>query len=133
MSDSIIPWTVARQAPLSMGFPSKNTGVGCHFLLQGIFPTQGSNWHLLSLLHLQTGSLPLVPPGKPYICSGQKIQRDKKKKIAQLKGLEQKLAVESKSRILNMPSAHETTRGVGKLPKPPLLPDPWTHPYPHSI
>ena len=24
-------------------FPSKNTGVGCHFLLQGIFPTQGSN------------------------------------------------------------------------------------------
>ena len=24
-------------------FPGKNTGVGCHFLLQGIFPTQGSN------------------------------------------------------------------------------------------
>ena len=37
------PWTVAHQAPLSMGFPGKNTGVGCHFLLQGIFPTQGSN------------------------------------------------------------------------------------------
>ena len=28
------PWTVARQLPLSMGFSSKNTGVGCHFLLQ---------------------------------------------------------------------------------------------------
>ena len=27
--------------------PCKNTGVGCHFLLQGIFPTQGSNPHLL--------------------------------------------------------------------------------------
>ena len=27
--------TVAHQAPLSIGFPSKNTGVGCHFLLQG--------------------------------------------------------------------------------------------------
>ena len=27
--------------------PGKNTGVGCHFLLQGIFPTQGSNPHLL--------------------------------------------------------------------------------------
>ena len=26
-----------------MGFPSKNTGVGCHFHLQGIFLTQGSN------------------------------------------------------------------------------------------
>ena len=27
--------------------PGKNTGVGCHALLQGIFPTQGSNWGLL--------------------------------------------------------------------------------------
>ena len=32
-------------------FPSKNTGVGCHFLPQGIFPTQGSNLGLLHLLH----------------------------------------------------------------------------------
>ena len=31
--------------------PSKNTGVGCHFLLQGIFPMQGSNLSLLCLLH----------------------------------------------------------------------------------
>ena len=44
-------WTTARQAPLSMGFPRKNTGVGCHALLQGIFPTQGSNTHLQCLLH----------------------------------------------------------------------------------
>ena len=36
------PWTVAHKAPLSRDFPGKNTGVGCHFLLQGIFPTQGS-------------------------------------------------------------------------------------------
>ena len=28
-------------------FPGKNTGVGCHLLLQEIFPTQGSNPHLL--------------------------------------------------------------------------------------
>ena len=35
--------TVARQAPLAMGFSRKEfSGVGCHFLLQGIFPTQGS-------------------------------------------------------------------------------------------
>ena len=32
-------------------FPGRNTGVGCHSLLQGIFPTQGSNACLLSLLH----------------------------------------------------------------------------------
>ena len=30
---------------------------GCHFLLQGIFPTQGSNPHLLCLLHWQVDSL----------------------------------------------------------------------------
>ena len=32
-------------------FPGKNTGVGCHFFLQGIFPTQGLNLCLLRLLH----------------------------------------------------------------------------------
>ena len=36
--------------------PGKNTGVGCHALLQGIFLTQGSNPHLL---HWQVDSLPL--------------------------------------------------------------------------
>ena len=35
--------------------------------LQGIFLTQGSNWHLLCLLHWQAVSLPLLPPGKPNI------------------------------------------------------------------
>ena len=47
--------------------PGKNTGIGCHALLQGIFPTQGLNSCLLYLLHWQAGSLPLTPPGKPYI------------------------------------------------------------------
>ena len=42
------PWTVACQVPLSLGFSSKNTGVGCHSLLQGIFLTQELN---LGLLH----------------------------------------------------------------------------------
>ena len=45
--------------------PGKNTGVGCHFLLQGIFPTQGLNPGLLHVLHGHLGSLPLVPLGKP--------------------------------------------------------------------
>ena len=47
--------------------PCKNTGAGCHALLQGIFMTEGSNPHLLSLLLWQTGSLLLVPPRKPSI------------------------------------------------------------------
>ena len=33
----VILWTIAHQAPLSWDLPIKNTGVGCHFLLQGIF------------------------------------------------------------------------------------------------
>ena len=44
----------------------KNTGVGCHTLLQGIFLTQGLNPCLLCLLHWQVGCLPLAPPGKPH-------------------------------------------------------------------
>ena len=36
-----------------------NTGVECHFLLQGIFSTQGSSPHHLRLLHGQEESLPL--------------------------------------------------------------------------
>ena len=42
-----VPWTVAHQVPLSMGW-YRNTGTGCHFFLQGIFPTQGLNPHLMS-------------------------------------------------------------------------------------
>ena len=38
-----------------------NTGVGCYFLLQEIFPTQGLNPRLLYLLYWQAGSLPLGP------------------------------------------------------------------------
>ena len=37
-------------------FPGKNTGIACYFLLQGIFPTQGMNLHLLCLLHWQADS-----------------------------------------------------------------------------
>ena len=45
--------------------PDKNTRVGCHVLLQRIFPTQGPKPHLLYLLHWQVRSLPQEPPGKP--------------------------------------------------------------------
>ena len=45
-------------------FQSRTMEWGCHFLLQGIFLTQGSNPCLLRLLHWQADSLQLVPPGK---------------------------------------------------------------------
>ena len=46
-------------------FSGKNTGVGCHFLLQGIFPTQSSHSSLLCLLHWQVDSVPLYHLGSP--------------------------------------------------------------------
>ena len=46
-------------------FQDQNTGAGCHLLLQGIFPTHGSNLYLLHLLHGQAGSLSREPLGKP--------------------------------------------------------------------
>ena len=44
--------------------------MGCHFLLQEIFLSQGSNWHLLCLLHWQVESLPLCKLGS---CSSSHI------------------------------------------------------------
>ena len=48
--------------------PGKNTRVGFHSLLQGIFLTKGLNSDLLCLLQWQVDSLPLSPLGIPYRC-----------------------------------------------------------------
>ena len=54
--------------------PGKNTGVGCHFLLQGVFPTQGSNSCLLCLQHWQVDSSLLSCQGSPVsICNKYQI------------------------------------------------------------
>ena len=60
------PWTVARQAPLSMGFSRQKYWSGLHFLLQGIFLTQGLNPHLLHLLHWWVDSSPLSHLGSSF-------------------------------------------------------------------
>ena len=58
-------------SPVHTSLPVCSTGkdarVDCHALLQGIFPTQGSNPRLICLLALQASSLPLAPPGKPQV------------------------------------------------------------------
>ena len=56
-------WTVANQAPLSMGFSRQEYWSGLPCPPPGDLP----NLCLLHLLHWQAGSLPLVPPGKIYI------------------------------------------------------------------
>ena len=48
-------------------FPDKNIGVGCHFLFQGIFHTQGLNLCLLPLLHFGQILYPLSHLGSPLI------------------------------------------------------------------
>ena len=64
--------TVVQQAPLSMKLSRQEYCSGCHFVFQGIFPTQGWNLHLLHVLHWQVDIfLSSEPPGKPS--SGLKL------------------------------------------------------------
>ena len=58
-------WTVALQAPRPWDSPGKNTGLGCHALFQGIFPTQWLNPCLMSL-ELAGRFFTTALPGKPY-------------------------------------------------------------------
>ena len=68
MSDSLRPQGLYPARLLCpWDSPGKNTGVGCYFLLQGIWMTQGSNLCLLGFLYWEEGSLPLAPPGKSSI------------------------------------------------------------------
>ena len=48
-------------------YSGKNMGVGCHFLLQGMFPAQRQNLRLLCFLHWQVDSLPLSHLGSPAL------------------------------------------------------------------
>ena len=73
MSDYDILWTELARFLYPWDSSGKKTGVGCHFLLQGIFLIQRSNPYLLSLLHWQAGSLPLAPPEKPP-CGGPEVR-----------------------------------------------------------
>ena len=56
------PWTGAQQASPSLGFSGQEHWGGLPFPPPGGLPAP------LSLQHWQAGSLPLVPPGKPFLC-----------------------------------------------------------------
>ena len=58
--------------------PDKNTGAGCHFLFQGVFPTQGLN---LCLLHCQVDSLPLSHLGNPWQNWAESNQAENARKV----------------------------------------------------
>ena len=89
-SDSGMPWTAVCQAPVHGDSPGKNTEVGCHALLQGHFPTQGSNpglphcrWilHHLSLklqsLAVFWNQVYMLLPWAP--CNKGQVEEDRKK------------------------------------------------------
>ena len=60
VSNSLTPHGLwPTRLPCPWNFPGKNTGMGCHFLLQGIL--EGLNLCLMFLLHWQIGSLPAEP------------------------------------------------------------------------
>ena len=61
----IMCYPIAHKGPLSMGLSSQEYSNGLLCLLQGIFPAQGWNPHLLHLIYLRAGSLPLVHLGSP--------------------------------------------------------------------
>ena len=66
---------------------------------------------------------------------GKKIQKKKKKKkgktqLTLLKSKKQKEGSGEKEKGPDVPSAHSSTTGVGRPPKPPPEANPWIHPYP---
>ena len=67
MSDSVTPWTAARQAPLSVGFSRQDYWSGLPFPSPGDLSDPGTEPCLLHFLHQQADSLPLVPPGEPQV------------------------------------------------------------------
>ena len=58
-------WTIALQAPLSMGFSRQEYWSGLLCSPPGDLPTQESSPRLLCILHWQAGLLLLAPLGKP--------------------------------------------------------------------
>ena len=67
------PWTVARQAPLSMGFSRQEYWSGLPRPPSGDLPDPGIE--LACLLHLQVASFPLSSPGKPLSQQHKLIRR----------------------------------------------------------
>ena len=64
MSNSLQPYGLQPARLLCpWDFPGRHTGVNCHFLLQGIIPTQGLNLHLLCLLRCWWIPYPLSHQG----------------------------------------------------------------------
>ena len=67
MSNSVIPWTVAHQPPLSMGFSRQEYWSGLPFSPPGDLPNPGIEPASLASPALAGGFFTTVPPGEPYV------------------------------------------------------------------
>ena len=74
----VTPWTIAHQAPLSVGFPRQEYWSGFPFPPPGDLPDPGLNPSLLCLLHWQADSLSLRHQGSLYILGSGKWFRRRK-------------------------------------------------------
>ena len=84
MSDSMQPHRrQPTRLPRPWDSPGKNTGVGCHLLLQGVVSTQGSNPGPLCLRHWQAHSLPLCCLGRAVKQAYSKSNRKSSAYISQ--------------------------------------------------
>ena len=103
------PWTSTRLL-CPWNSPGKNTGVGCHFLLQGIFPTQGSN---LGLVHCRQMLYHLSHQGSLVAGRNTNTLRYaddtslREETVEELKNLLMKVKEESEKFILKL-SIHKT-------------------------
>ena len=88
-------------------FPGKTTGVGCHFLLQGIFSTQESSPHLPCLLHWQVDSLPQCHLGGPNALLWIQLVMASWSSV--------KKSMSSASRALYQPSVHPSSNSHGVM------------------
>ena len=68
------PWTVAHQAPRSMGFSRQEYWSGLPFPPPGDLPNPGTETVSSAL---QVNSLPTEPPGKPLYSTGNYVQYPK--------------------------------------------------------
>ena len=133
-------WSIAFQASLSMGFSRQEHWSGCHALLQGIFPIQGSNPHLLHLLHWHPGSLPPASSGKPpkalkwgnSVCEKESVLVQKlcecEVKIFLKLSLRQREVCPILGSLQNLPFCKDLDMFIGQsLPKAPDGWDSWEH------
>ena len=142
VSDSLQPyglWPFRLLCPWDS--PGKNTVVGClAVIFQEIFPIQGSNPHLLHLLHWQLGSLPPASSGKPsevlkwgnFVCEKESVLVQNlceyEVKIFLKLSLSQREICSILGSLQNLPFCKDLDMFIGhSLPKTPDGWDSWEH------